>query len=80
MQTSLATLLINTAAPCPVLPQFDAPVVTKAFLKHDMETLGEHCGPEIMQRLEGLCKAFQQQVRITTLRRTMYSTSELAQS
>ena len=43
-------------------PQLDAPVVTKAFLKHDMETLHDHCGPEIMQRLEGLCKAFQQQV------------------
>ena len=42
--------------------QLDAPVVTKAFLKHDMETLHDHCGPEIMQRLEGLCKAFQQQV------------------
>lgn len=43
--------------------QLDAPVVTKAFLTHDMATLNEFCGSEIMQRLEGLCKAFQQQVR-----------------
>lgn len=46
--------------------QLDAPVVTKAFLTHDMATLNEFCGPEIMQRLEGLCKAFQQQVRRQT--------------
>ena len=37
-------------------------MVTKALLKHDMEELRDYCGPEIMQRLEGLCKAFQQQV------------------
>lgn len=41
--------------------KLDAPVVTKAFLTHDMEALTDHCGPEIMQRLEGLCKAFKQQ-------------------
>ena len=42
--------------------QLDAPVVTQAFLKHDLETLRDHCGSEIMQRLEGLCKAFQEKV------------------
>ena len=44
------------------MAKVDAPVVTKALLKHDMEELRDYCGPEIMQRLEGLCKAFQQQV------------------
>ena len=44
--------------------QLDAPIVTKALLKHDMEELQDYCGPEILQRLEGLCKAFQQQVGV----------------
>jgi hypothetical protein len=42
--------------------KLDAPVVTKAFLKHDMDTLSDHCGADIMQRLEGLCAALKQQV------------------
>eukprot|EP00955_Chlamydomonas_euryale_P078786 363203-Chlamydomonas_euryale.AAC.21 len=41
--------------------KLDAPVVTQAFLKHDMGQLSDHCGPEIMQRLEGLCSALKQQ-------------------
>jgi hypothetical protein len=47
--------------------QFDVPVVTKAFLSHDVDSLRDYCGPEMMQRAEGICKAFQEQVRSSTL-------------
>lgn len=33
--------------------KLDAPVVVKAFLTHDLETLGKHCGPELMERFAG---------------------------
>jgi hypothetical protein len=41
---------------------FDAPRVVKAFLTHDLPTLRKHCGPELMERLEGIFKHFEAQV------------------
>ena len=43
-------------------PQFDAPVVTKAFLRHDLPMLKEHCGPELIERFSGIFKHFSDQV------------------
>eukprot|EP00877_Chromochloris_zofingiensis_P014303 jgi/Chrzof1/9126/Cz03g36270.t1 len=39
----------------------DARVVVEAFLTHDLGTLRKHCGPELMERFEGIFKHFQQQ-------------------
>jgi hypothetical protein len=63
MHTPACVPCIDTLFIPVLLSQLDAPVVTQAFLKHDMDTLRDHCGPEIMQRLEGLCNAARQQVR-----------------
>ncbi|KAF6258853.1 hypothetical protein COO60DRAFT_1701120 [Scenedesmus sp. NREL 46B-D3] len=41
--------------------RFDAPRVVKAFLTHDLPTLRKHCGPELMERLEGIFKHFEAQ-------------------
>jgi hypothetical protein len=42
--------------------QLDAPVVTQAFLKHDLATLELHCGPELLDRFRGIFQHFTQQV------------------
>jgi len=39
----------------------DAPAVTKAFLKHDLDTLKLHCGKDLLERFEGIFKHFKQQ-------------------
>lgn len=44
----------------------DARVVVEAFLTHDLGTLRKHCGPELMERFEGIFKHFQQQVGCVT--------------
>lgn len=36
--------------------------MVKAFLTHDLATLKQHCGPELMERLEGIFKHFEGQV------------------
>mmetsp|Transcript_17311 Transcript_17311/g.29562 ORF Transcript_17311/g.29562 Transcript_17311/m.29562 type:complete len:395 (+) Transcript_17311:46-1230(+) len=36
--------------------KMDAPIVVKAFLLHDMETLKLHMGPEMLERLAGIFK------------------------
>jgi hypothetical protein len=36
--------------------------VVQAFLTHDLATLRKHCGPELMERLEGIFKHFEAQV------------------
>eukprot|EP00878_Enallax_costatus_P028175 GHUV01030394.1.p1 GENE.GHUV01030394.1~~GHUV01030394.1.p1 ORF type:complete len:208 (+),score=55.25 GHUV01030394.1:2-625(+) len=41
--------------------RYDAPNVVKAFLTHDLATLKQHCGPEILERLEGIFKHFEAQ-------------------
>lgn len=41
--------------------RFDSPRVVKAFLTHDLPTLRKHCGPELMERLEGIFKHFEAQ-------------------
>ena len=46
-----------------VCAQIDAPVVTRAFLTHDMETLKLHCGPELLERFGGIFKHFDEAVR-----------------
>jgi hypothetical protein len=42
--------------------KYDAPVVVKAFLTHDLATLRQHCGPELLERFEGIFEHFQAQV------------------
>ncbi|KAI8463752.1 MAG: hypothetical protein J3K34DRAFT_136258 [Monoraphidium minutum] len=37
----------------------DAPRVVQAFLTHDLATLGQHCGPELMERFTGIFKHFE---------------------
>ncbi|KAF8055111.1 TIM44-2 [Scenedesmus sp. PABB004] len=39
--------------------RYDAPRVVKAFLTHDLPTLRKHCGPELLERLEGIFKHFE---------------------
>lgn len=39
----------------------DAPTVVKAFLQHDLATLQLYCGPELMERFEGIFKHFEQE-------------------
>ncbi|GFR45893.1 hypothetical protein Agub_g7349 [Astrephomene gubernaculifera] len=41
--------------------KLDAPGVVKAFLKHDLNTLSEHCGPELLERFTGIFKHFDEQ-------------------
>ena len=42
--------------------QLDAPVVSKAFLNHDLATLKLHCGPELVERFSGIFRHFSEQV------------------
>lgn len=42
--------------------KLDAPHVVKAFLKHDLDTLALHCGPELLERFAGIFKHFSEQV------------------
>ena len=44
--------------------KYDAPLVVKAFLSHDLETLEKHCGPELLERFAGIFKHFKSQVRV----------------
>jgi import inner membrane translocase subunit TIM44 len=37
----------------------DAPVIVKAFLTHDLATLRQHCGPELMEKFAGIFKHFE---------------------
>jgi hypothetical protein len=37
--------------------------VVKAYLTHDLATLGQHCGPELMERFAGIFRHFQAEVR-----------------
>eukprot|EP00967_Tisochrysis_lutea_P119329 scaffold194580_cov16-Tisochrysis_lutea.AAC.1 len=46
--------------------QLDAPVVSKAFLNHDLATLKLHCGPELLERFAGIFKHFSEQVRFAS--------------
>ncbi|KAG2484061.1 hypothetical protein HYH03_017081 [Edaphochlamys debaryana] len=39
----------------------DAPTVVRAFLKHDLEALQLHCGPELLERFGGIFKHFNEQ-------------------
>lgn len=41
--------------------KLDAPHVVKAFLKHDLDTLALHCGPELLERFAGIFKHFSEQ-------------------
>ncbi|KAF5837473.1 hypothetical protein DUNSADRAFT_4275, partial [Dunaliella salina] len=41
--------------------KLDAPVVSKAFLNHDLATLKLHCGPELLERFAGIFKHFSEQ-------------------
>ncbi|GLC45459.1 hypothetical protein PLESTB_000316300 [Pleodorina starrii] len=41
--------------------KLDAPSVVRAFLKHDLETLSQHCGPELLERFAGIFKHFDEQ-------------------
>lgn len=43
--------------------QLDAPVVSKAFLNHDLATLKLHCAPELVERFSGIFRHFSEQVR-----------------
>jgi len=47
--------------------QLDAPVVSKAFLKHDLPTLRLHCGPELLERFSGIFRHFTEQVCVCAL-------------
>jgi len=38
--------------------KLDAPMVVGAFLRHDLETLRLHCGPELLERLTAIFKHF----------------------
>ncbi len=42
--------------------KLDAPHVVKAFLKHDLDALALHCGPELLERFAGIFKHFSEQV------------------
>jgi len=56
-------VLANPATPGPPpTPQLDAPVVSKAFLNHDLPTLKQHCGPELIERFSGIFKHFAEAV------------------
>ncbi|KXZ52540.1 hypothetical protein GPECTOR_9g584 [Gonium pectorale] len=39
----------------------DARPVVRAFLKHDLESLSQHCGPELLERFSGIFKHFDEQ-------------------
>ena len=57
-----ACLNITHCAPLrnrPSLPQ-----VVKAFLTHDLATLRQHCGPELMERFSGIFRHFEAEVRL----------------
>ncbi|MEW5296833.1 MAG: hypothetical protein WDW36_000085 [Sanguina aurantia] len=41
--------------------KLDAPGVSKAFLRHDLPVLKQHCGPELIQRFQGIFKHFAEQ-------------------
>ncbi|GIL68526.1 hypothetical protein Vafri_21798 [Volvox africanus] len=41
--------------------KLDAPVVVRAFLKHDLGALSQHCGPELLERFAGIFKHFDEQ-------------------
>jgi hypothetical protein len=43
--------------------RFDAPVVVKAFLTHDLATLQQHMGPELLEKLGGIFRHYEAQVR-----------------
>ncbi|KAL6759495.1 hypothetical protein V8C86DRAFT_2573456 [Haematococcus lacustris] len=41
--------------------KLDAPIVTQAFLKHDLGVLDLHCGPELLERFRGIFTHFTSQ-------------------
>lgn len=41
--------------------RYDAPIVVKAFLTHDLATLRAHCGPELLERMGGMFANFEAQ-------------------
>ncbi|KAJ9514582.1 hypothetical protein QJQ45_016330 [Haematococcus lacustris] len=41
--------------------KLDAPIVTQAFLKHDLGVLDLHCGPELLERFQGIFTHFTSQ-------------------
>jgi hypothetical protein len=59
---SVMNLAVLPFCCCQLPNSFDAPRVVKAFLTHDLPTLRKHCGPELMERLEGIFKHFEAQV------------------
>ncbi len=64
----------------PACVQLDAPVVSKAFLNHDLATLKLHCGPELLERFSGIFKHFTEQVRAGISRHLLGHLQALAQA
>lgn len=56
----------NTPSPAPSLSPRQ---VVKAFLTHDLATLEQHCGPELMERFSGIFKHFETEVQGAARRR-----------